>query len=475
MVTIKNTSQDKSLKLLRMKHIQKKPYKRQIIFGSIGLAVFALIAIYKYEYFACYLFGDAQNYRGEFAKILTPIAGGLLILFGLWLNYERTKMLVKQTDNQTEQIELTRKGQVDERFKIAIEHLGSDKSTIILGGIYALHRIAKDDKTYRETVFNILCSYIREKTSDDKDWSDFTQQERENYKTPIVIQTIIDLLFKKDILEEYIYEGKSAKLSGIRCINADFSNAYLFDAELMNAHLEGSNFNKATLDKAILDGAHLISARFCDAFLVGAIINEAHLEDTLFRKAILYDAVIYKTCLRGASLCGAHMEGTDLSESFFEGAELNEAHLEGSILDQTHFEGAHLNQVYLEGAYLNKTHFAGANLFGSKFHGVYSERLYDGNFEKVLRMRMGKESEYSKAIFGKLDDTVAANIVKCFSMKIKDRSKVDYFSENINRATKRITTIENCNPYTGILIKERAEEIIASHKNVNQDLFQRRF
>jgi len=61
---------------------------------------------------------------------------------------------------------LSLKAQIDERFKNAIEHLGSDKEPIILGGIAELHQIAKEDcKKYAEVVFNILCSYIRTETS----------------------------------------------------------------------------------------------------------------------------------------------------------------------------------------------------------------------------------------------------------------------------------------------------------------------
>jgi hypothetical protein len=59
-------------------------------------------------------------------------------------------------------------------FKNAIEHLGNKEPAIILGGIYALHQIAKDNEEYSNQVFEILCSYIREETGKLDDWNKLT-------------------------------------------------------------------------------------------------------------------------------------------------------------------------------------------------------------------------------------------------------------------------------------------------------------
>jgi hypothetical protein len=43
-------------------------------------------------------------------------------------------------------LELSRRGQVNERFSKAIEQLGSDKLDVRIGGIYALEQIAHDSR-----------------------------------------------------------------------------------------------------------------------------------------------------------------------------------------------------------------------------------------------------------------------------------------------------------------------------------------
>jgi len=454
-----------------MKSVLIKTVVNILIFVIITLIILAVI-ITSFEYVACYLYGESPNYRGEYAKLISTTFVGFLAIVALWLNYKRTKSIDKQTANQTNQIkelvkqnQISEKGQVNERFKNAIVHIGSDNSAIVLGGIYALHEIARDVKEFRKTVFEILCSYLREKTSKDKDWKEFTIQEQEDYEQPIVNQTIIDLLFKSTDLEEYIYDGLCAKLSRIKCFNADLTYAHLKGAELKYAHLDGSVFDNASLESANLFGASLESAKLNHAHLMNTNFYHTHLEDAVLRDAILCNANVFESYLSGADLCNAHLEGAYLDQSFLQGAQLNSAHLEGTYLNQTHFEGAILNGVFFEGAYLNETHFEGANLFMANFYGVYSEKLISGRFEEVMRIRIGNESEYSNALKGALNVTDADKIISEFSSKIKDETKVKFFEYTIRKATKRKTIIEN-NALTGILTKEDANKIIERYNDL---------
>ena len=76
--------------------------------------------------------------------------GGLLVLGGLLLT--------------ARSIHVNREGQITERFSRAIEHLGSDKLDIRLGGIYALERIARNSRADHATVMQVLTAYVREHT-----------------------------------------------------------------------------------------------------------------------------------------------------------------------------------------------------------------------------------------------------------------------------------------------------------------------
>jgi hypothetical protein len=48
-----------------------------------------------------------------------------------------------------------------ELYLKAVEQLGSDKSAIRHGGLYALERVAQDNPAQRQTVVNVICAYLR--------------------------------------------------------------------------------------------------------------------------------------------------------------------------------------------------------------------------------------------------------------------------------------------------------------------------
>ena len=58
--------------------------------------------------------------------------------------------------------DLSREGQVTDRYTKAIEQLGSDKLDVRIGGIYALERIARDSARDHPTVMEVLSAFIRE-------------------------------------------------------------------------------------------------------------------------------------------------------------------------------------------------------------------------------------------------------------------------------------------------------------------------
>jgi hypothetical protein len=61
-----------------------------------------------------------------------------------------------------EQRELARQGQITERLGRAIGHLGSENTTIRLGGIYEIDRIARESEWDRRAIVNVLAAYVRE-------------------------------------------------------------------------------------------------------------------------------------------------------------------------------------------------------------------------------------------------------------------------------------------------------------------------
>jgi hypothetical protein len=52
-------------------------------------------------------------------------------------------------------------GRITELYTKAVEQLGSEKAPVRLGGLYALERLAQDNKEHRQTIVNVICAYLR--------------------------------------------------------------------------------------------------------------------------------------------------------------------------------------------------------------------------------------------------------------------------------------------------------------------------
>jgi hypothetical protein len=76
---------------------------------------------------------------------------GLAALGGIFVAWQQL-----QTDR-----DLTREGQVTDRYTRAIDQLGHEAVDVRLGAIYALERIAKDSPPDRVTVAEVLTAFIR--------------------------------------------------------------------------------------------------------------------------------------------------------------------------------------------------------------------------------------------------------------------------------------------------------------------------
>jgi len=368
------------------------------------ISILSLILLCQnFTLISVFFFGNTDNSRGELVKVSITFFGGVLVLWGLYLNQRRTKALEKQTETQASQIhilveqnKINEKGKVDERFKNAIEHLGTQNQAIILGGIHALNRIAQEVDSYRSVVFDILCCYLREETSKEKLWKEYPENIRRSIKPSIVIQTILDILFKSKENKGYIYVGLHANLTGFKCINADLTNAILTNAKLYNVHLEGSDLSNAKLDEskftltsfesAILRNASFKHSTITSCNLIGANLyktdfrfvtffspdmRNANLNFTILSEAKLYkpllvEAGLVHTELKGAIIHEAHLESSYIYFSCFQGSEIIESNFQGAKIFDSHFEGVCLYKTHFEGVHFKNTHFEGANSLKSE-------------------------------------------------------------------------------------------------------------
>ena len=169
-------------------------------------------------------------------------------------NREQFDIQSKQLDQQAD---IARKQIAAEQFNQAIEHLGSEKQTVVLGGVHALHNLAMNfPDEYSKQVFEVLCSFIREETSKPEyqkkvvvaiEATDETKMTSPTVITigfaikyipppekpiavSLIIQTIVDKLFKEKVEVTNEKTGETKEL---------YRN---HDANLSGAFLRGVNF-----------------------------------------------------------------------------------------------------------------------------------------------------------------------------------------------------------------------------------------
>jgi hypothetical protein len=139
---------------------------------------------------------DREN---EARKTLAQILGGMFVLAGLYSSLQA--------------FNLSREGQITDRFTKAIEQLGAldgtgkPKLEVRLGGIYSLERIARDSDRDGWVIMEVLTAYIREHSSLIKEDGKKIQEAPNMIRTPagppivqppnVDIQAILTILSRR--------------------------------------------------------------------------------------------------------------------------------------------------------------------------------------------------------------------------------------------------------------------------------------
>lgn len=244
--------------------------------------------------------------------------GGILLALQAVIANRRAKAMENAANAQAKANQNTERGQRQERFKNAIEHLGHQSVSVRLGGAYELFHLAEDtedeDTDFRQTILDILCAHIRQTTGGRKYREDYPSKPSEE------VQSLLALLF---VQEHEAFKGcrinlqgswlNGANLKKARLQGSNLVEAYLQGTELQEAKLHGANLVKASLQEAELGGAHMHGARLEKAHLQRAILEHARLHGVDLVEAKLQVAYLHKAQLQGTSLMEARLQGADLS------------------------------------------------------------------------------------------------------------------------------------------------------------------
>jgi Pentapeptide repeats (8 copies) len=212
-----------------------------------------------------------------------------------------------------QQIRIAREGQITERFTRAIDHLGSDKLDVRLGGIYALERIALNSPADRASVTPILGAFVRGHAPwlvGSPDGPGHPAPMKDN-QLPWLTFRAVDVQTAMHVLARRPGHPDEPKLflSRVDLRRMQLSDARLNDTYLRHANLARSWIPGAHLERSDMEDIDLRQANLSGAHLAHVNLRHAHLEDADLRHAILRHAD-----LRGANLTRTRLEGADLTD-----------------------------------------------------------------------------------------------------------------------------------------------------------------
>ncbi|MBN6035890.1 pentapeptide repeat-containing protein [Amycolatopsis sp. 195334CR] len=170
---------------------------------TIALAVVLLVGI------SVWLLTDPKTTRADALRTGGLAGASIVALYALWLNDRRRKVEEgrQEIERQRHVLESHRAERdlervSDERFAKAVELLGNDADQVRVGALHALAGLARTREAYRQTVLDVLCSYLRRPFKhDDK----APEAERERVVRQTAQRLIADLLPSRDDTEAEAY------------------------------------------------------------------------------------------------------------------------------------------------------------------------------------------------------------------------------------------------------------------------------
>lgn len=371
------------------------------------------------------LFGTCDKF--EVLKFLGIGMGGILLALQALASHRRARAM-EDTVRNTEQ------GQLQERLKNAIEHLGSTSRSVRMGGAYELFHLADDIPRLRQTVFDILCAHIRRTTNQD------TYRNKYKLKPSEEVQSLLTLLFVQD---HTVFRGFHINLQGSWLNGADLREARLWNATMTGVHLQ-----EAKLDRAHLQGANLVEAHIQEAFL-----SEAWLQEADVTCARMQGAHLEKAQLQGSRIMGTFLQGAYLDNANLQGAYLQDVRLHGAYLVNAQFQGALLSYVYLLGAILSKAKLQGAG-----------EQTWTPSTPFACRIResIDKKSNLSRLVFGGIEQEAVDYLVEGLSPEKEKMLRMQLASHIGKPLSHQLP--ENSGAITGSYTEEEAEQWIVEYE-----------
>lgn len=265
--------------------------------------------------------------------------------------------------------QLDRDANATGRYAEAVQQLGSESMSIRLGGVYALGRVAKDSNGDRETIFQLLASFV-------KDRGGTAQSPHSN-------RLALDVIAALQLLGESWLRGnggsRPVELRGWAMEAAQLPEVrFPPGTDMTRANLNGANLRGSSLDEAIISSASLGGVSLQDASIMRSFGESVDMSSANVRNATFSESRLPEVDMRGARgemlqangafMAGADFAGADLSFAEFQHADLSLSRFDGAIL-----VGANLSHANLDGATFLKADLDHAILIGQDVDGLRAE------------------------------------------------------------------------------------------------------
>ncbi len=250
---------------------------------------------------------------------------------------------------------------VTERLAKAFEQLGSENSTVKLGAIYTLERIATESVEEYRSIIEILASFIRTHS---------LHQTVVNPEVQAAFVAIAELITHQKLKRSPLIRDIDASqfyLAGAVLTNLDLQGVNLSQTDLSRTTLDGINLENSNLTEANLSHAYLGEANFYGANLFKAKLDKVNISEqqtkrSNFSQAILTEASLIQARLRKSAFYKANLRSAVLRE-----ANLREADFRHSTLSLADFTNADLSEADFTNADLINTKLDGADIYKAKF------------------------------------------------------------------------------------------------------------
>ncbi|MEQ1728909.1 MAG: pentapeptide repeat-containing protein [Vicinamibacterales bacterium] len=268
---------------------------------SIGFLYIATLAWADNRIDTAGRYGATISALGALAQCL----GGAALFFALFLSQRQIHLQARAIEETSR---LAEQGQITDRLQKALELLSNPSTTVAMGGIIALTRIARDSPQDHSSIVRVFIVELRKQSKDALGGDGRAQA-----------------------LKQEVFAAIAARLHGVESERGtreplhfpDLSGIDLRGVVALGAELSGSNLAKVRFDGATLRGAH-----FSGATLEGVSFRDADLRGAVFGA---FEQDVGGSTLRSVptSYRNIDFRGADLFYS--EG--LTEALLAGALID----------------------------------------------------------------------------------------------------------------------------------------------